>query len=361
MGIFSDLLVNSKTLDITIPTTALDKGVKREIDDIISRGDVEVPTSLQQRDAVQSILQYAIDPSGGTFTLTVTLRNGETFTTAAIAYDATAGTIETAIDTAANGTVTGWTDGDISVSGGTLLLAGADVVLTFDGTSVANINHTLTTIDGGSLTGGNADEIQDVELTGSPTGGTWELQLQLSGLAQIDVSGLAHDIAAATLETAIDSAANGVVPSWTDGDIAVSGTTVEDGTGLTLTFSGASVDDLDHGATTADISGLTGGTPAFVNTTTTPGSPLGGLVGTPQTTTTIGQTNRPSWAALISLSIATSSDVPDQGVDPVSFTSPGDPSFGIPSKDLIRLLADEASIEDDNLAVRDEILAAAGL
>ena len=97
MGIFSDLLVNSTTLDITVPTTALDKGVKREIDDIISRGDMSVPTSLQQRNEVQTIVQYASDHSSGNFTLTFTLRNGETFTTANIAFDANAATIESLV------------------------------------------------------------------------------------------------------------------------------------------------------------------------------------------------------------------------------------------------------------------------
>lgn len=158
MGIFSDLLAGADAIDITLPITALDKIVVREFDEMVARGDVDYPAVVAQRNEVQQIAQYTSDPTGGTFTLTFTLRNGETFTTAAIAYDAVAATIETAIDVAATAaSITGWTNGDITVSGGTLLGAGAPVVLTYDGASVSNDNHAQATIDGTSLTGGGLD------------------------------------------------------------------------------------------------------------------------------------------------------------------------------------------------------------
>lgn len=242
MGIFSDLLANTINLDVTLPTTALDKQVLREIDQYILQGDVEYPVALVVRDEVQTIVQYTSDPSAGDFTLTFTMRNGETFVTGDIAFDATAGTIETAIDTAANGVITGWTDGDISVSGGTLLAAGADVLLTYDGASVAGLNHAQATIDGAGLTGGGLD---------SPA----------------------------------------------------------------------------------------------------------------ENTVTEGQTNRTGWGALIVMGIAVEADVPDQGVAPSAFVSPTTPgsNANYPSQATIRALAEEASISDDNLATKTEILAAAGL
>jgi hypothetical protein len=46
--------------------------------------------------------------------------------------------------------VAGWTNGDISVSGGPL--TDDPIVLTFDGTSVTHQNHAQTTINGSSLT-----------------------------------------------------------------------------------------------------------------------------------------------------------------------------------------------------------------
>ncbi len=119
------------------------------------------------------------------------------------------------------------------------------------------------------------DEVGTIEITGTPTGGTWILELQISGLVQLDTAALAFNIAAAALETAIDTAASGVIPGWTNGDISVSGGTIEDGTGLTLTYDGTSVDDKNHRPPTADLSSLTGGTPAFVEVNTTQGNALG--------------------------------------------------------------------------------------
>ena len=102
-------------------------------------------------DEVQTIAAFANDPTGGTYTLSFDVNGGETFTTAAIAYNANAAAIESAIDTAATGNVAGWTNGDITVSGGDL--TSAAVVLTFDGTSVQQFDHEMVVVNGDSLTG----------------------------------------------------------------------------------------------------------------------------------------------------------------------------------------------------------------
>lgn len=87
---------------------------------------------------VQAIKAWDTAPSSGTFTLTITLADSTSFTTSAIAHDAVAAAIESAIDTAA-ASVPGWTAGDIAVTGGPL--ASADVTLTFSGDSVAGESH----------------------------------------------------------------------------------------------------------------------------------------------------------------------------------------------------------------------------
>ena len=90
---------------------------------------------------------------GGNYTITVTLNSGETFTTASIIYTANAATIETAIDSAATtASITGWTNGDITVSGGNL--ATADIVLTYDGASVAGLRHSVAVANDVDLTTG---------------------------------------------------------------------------------------------------------------------------------------------------------------------------------------------------------------
>jgi len=138
MGVFSDLLAGVTGFDKTNPVTALDKVVHREVDDWIARGDAEYPTAAMLANEVQSLAANV--STSGNFTLTFTLNSGETFTTASLVYNADAATIETAIDAAATtASVVGWTNGDISVSGGDANTAAT--VFTFDGTSVAGLNH----------------------------------------------------------------------------------------------------------------------------------------------------------------------------------------------------------------------------
>ena len=142
MGVFADLISNAKSFTSTDPLARYLQGV------INRQVDPANPSVAAETDAVHTIA--ATTHTSGNCTLTVTLRNGETFTTGNIAYDAAAATIESAIDTAAtSASITGWTNGDISVSGGAL--NSAAVVLTFDGASVDGINHpvtVLTDVDG---------------------------------------------------------------------------------------------------------------------------------------------------------------------------------------------------------------------
>jgi len=153
MGVLADLLANASSIDISVPHEAGERVTVRKIKDFIARiGDPDYPSGLSEADEVQGIAVYSGTVNGGTFTLTFTLQNGVTFTTAAIAHSANAATIQSAIDTAAAPKVTGWTNGDIAVTGGPLTTT--PVVLTFSGASVDAQNHGLTTGDGALLTGG---------------------------------------------------------------------------------------------------------------------------------------------------------------------------------------------------------------
>lgn len=363
MGVFSDFLANATSIDFVPPITALDRSVVREIKEWISRGDSEYPVesavanavhTISQDgtdrtggtfalaftlrsgetfktagiafnanaatiesaidaaadgiDEVQSIAQDATDHTGGTFALTITLRNGETFTTAVIVFNANAATIESAIDTAATGVVTGWTNGDISVSGGILQAAGAAVVLTFDGTSVDDDNHVLTVFDGALLTGGSEPATR----------------------------------VTVTTEGSL------LVVGWTAGDITVSGGILQAaGAAVVLTFDGASVVGASHLLTVFDAALLTGGAEP----------------GTRMAQTVAGQTNRAAWGSLVVMSLAASTDVPVQGVAPAPFVAAAKPgnNSNYPSQATIRALADEASINDQVVATKTEILAAVGL
>ncbi len=156
MGLISDFLSASVSIDTAPPIDILDRRAYRELQAVVDEGDLVLPTALQAADEVQSIAVYVGTVSGGDFTLEFTLWNGETFTTAAIAWNANAATIEGAIDTAATAaSITGWTNGDISVA----LTGDLDTnpaTVTFDGTSVTEANHALVVMDDSGLTGGGS-------------------------------------------------------------------------------------------------------------------------------------------------------------------------------------------------------------
>lgn len=87
-------------------------------------------------DEVQTLAQIA--STSGNWTLTFTIPGTVLpVTTASLSFDISNTELETAIDVAATAAeVVGWTNGDISVSGVADINAG-DLVMTFDGTSVA--------------------------------------------------------------------------------------------------------------------------------------------------------------------------------------------------------------------------------
>ena len=115
-------------------------------------------------DEVQVIAQYVRAPSGGTYTLYFEDEDGNSFTTAAIAYNAAAATIEGAIDTAA-AAYPSWTPGDISVAeSGAAGLSDGTVTVTFDGTSVDDKNWDTIIVDGAALTGATGSVRTDVGL-----------------------------------------------------------------------------------------------------------------------------------------------------------------------------------------------------
>lgn len=173
MTLIADFLADNVNIDKTAPIQGIDAVATRYLERRQAEGDFEVRSGYGAQDEVQSLAVYEGTVSGGDFTLEFTLRNGETFTTAAIAFDANAATIEAAIDTAATGVVTGWTNGDITVTGGDL--NSAPVVFTFDGDSVTGNNHDLIIVDGSGLTGGGSAGEVTVTTEGQTVRAAWQL------------------------------------------------------------------------------------------------------------------------------------------------------------------------------------------
>ena len=116
------------------------------------------------------------------------------------------------------------------------------------------------------------DEVQQLAGSGA-TAGTFTLTVTLAseadpnGVGPFTTGAIAFDAAPAAIQTALDSAMASL-PTYVAGDIAVTGTTTADLGTTDFTFSGTSVENMNHPAMTVDGTGLTGGgSEAFTTTT----------------------------------------------------------------------------------------------
>lgn len=358
MGVLSDLLASASTFNVVPPRVGNSKVIYRQLHDVMREGgDYSYPAGTTAGNETQVIDQHA-HASSGTFTLTITLHEKAAFTTAAIAYNAIASTIETAIDTAAGlASVSGFVAGDISVSGGPL--SASNLTLTFDGASVAGLNHGLTTINGASLvyTGGEAvlgaattttpgsggaDEVQQIAAFGNTVnGGNYTLTLNVNGGGAETTANIAHNANAAAVTSAINA-----VSTVTAGHIVVTGGPLTSGA-LIFTYSGADVDKTDYPQITINNVSLT--------------ATVTGTAGEVESTSE-GLSTRSAWAALNCLGII-ASEPPEQGEDPDEV----DASLtrgSFPHKldtETVRALINEACFQDENDAVKTMLLAAVGL
>lgn len=126
------------------------------------------------------------------------------------------------------------------------------------GNSALAVPEITTLVEGSSVT--LADEQQRAaQFVRAPSGGTYTLNFEDDLGVGFTTGNIAYNAAAATIQTAVDSAAAGY-PSYVAGHIAVtqSGAAgLSDGT-VTFTFSGASVDDKNWDPIVVDGALLTG-------------------------------------------------------------------------------------------------------
>ena len=157
--------------------------------DLIRLRDKLDPVStatFNETDEVQTIPTFNGVVSGGNFTITVVdPADGSSITTANIAHNANAATIETALDTVCTGNITGWTNGDISVSGGDLTTA--NVLLTYDGSSVDGQNIAQCTITDVDLSGGGTVTAATTTTNGQAARKTWAVMWALGLIAAADL------------------------------------------------------------------------------------------------------------------------------------------------------------------------------
>lgn len=158
MGVYAQLNAQKKTFNDQSP---LGVWLAQQLAKagIGSSVDPPVPSAAAAINSVFNMATDAVDHTGGDFTVTLAVRQAdgtiESVTTAAIAYNATAATIEGAIDTAmTSASFTGWTNGDVSVAAGATTLQDGDMTFTADGTSVAGRIIDFSVAD--SRTGGTS-------------------------------------------------------------------------------------------------------------------------------------------------------------------------------------------------------------
>ena len=209
-------------------------------------------------DEVHTVGIFVNEVTGGSYTLELTMSDGTVGTTANIAYDAVAATIETAIDVAMTGNYASWTNGDITVAGGAL--TANPVTLTFDGASVDELNHSPTVIADITLTvdtvgtvttptpgAAPVDEVQSIAaFSGLVDGGNFTLEFTMEDSTNVTTANIIYNADAATIETAIDTVMTGTYGGWTNGDITVALVGDLTANAMTLTYDGASVLALNH-------------------------------------------------------------------------------------------------------------------
>jgi len=196
-------------------------------------------------DEQQSLTLSNTFNTNGTGTFTITFGAS---TTGPLAFNASAATVEAALDSLAS---IGGVGGDVTVSG---TLPGT-MTVTFGG-SLQDFNVNTLVIDNTQLIN---NEIQRFQVNGAPTGGTFTLQLvdPANGYNPANIGPIAFNADQTTVQNAFDAAlgAGVVTVSLSQPTLNTAGCVV------TVTFDGVTVDDEDIASQmTVLTNALTGGT-----------------------------------------------------------------------------------------------------
>ncbi len=160
-NILTDAQSRAVTYDITGDIVAADRLVQRDLNRYC-----DCPYQNSTLAAVAEVQDVtAGDRTGGTMDLTIALADAQTMTVLALAWNAAASAVQTAVDAQAVIDITDYVAGDIAVTGGAFGAAGADTVFTFSGNSVHG-NHPLIVVVGASLTGGTTDPVASQDIAG---------------------------------------------------------------------------------------------------------------------------------------------------------------------------------------------------
>ncbi len=193
--------------DPTVPGPTVgraDSRVKNYLQRMAARNSKSLMAAMAAQDEVTDIAQHVATVSGGNYTLTVNATvNDIVYTTANITWNATAATIEAALDTASPATVG---DGDITVAeAGSAGLSDGNCSFTCDG-NLAEV-PVLITINDVNLSGGGTVGAITRTTAGQPDRPAGQALTEL-----LAVTGLTQD--AGEEPTLVDNTANAV--GWVD-------------------------------------------------------------------------------------------------------------------------------------------------
>lgn len=148
----ADLFAVAKTFQSSPEAVGVSHSIYAHLAALLERTEgVPYPSGTTAANAVFTLAHLTGNTSGGTFTLTVDVPGVGAVTTAGIAYNAAASTIQTALDTAVGGHLDTYVGGDIAVTG-TDNISSATQTLTYSGTSVAGYHAALPSINAASVT-----------------------------------------------------------------------------------------------------------------------------------------------------------------------------------------------------------------
>lgn len=155
MGAIANVLAAGVQIPAAAPRVGQDRVTGQALRAKAAVIDADLAGDFASVNEVQTIAEAESDD--GTWTLTINLYDGTTYTTAALAHDANAAAILAALDTASPASVP---NGHVAVTGGPI--DSANVVLTFSGASVAGKNHPLAVATNVDL------ELSSTPLEGDP-------------------------------------------------------------------------------------------------------------------------------------------------------------------------------------------------
>ena len=207
MGIYTDAIANSKSFDNALPRNGVGLHINRELAGLAAMVDTALASAYAAANSVQVIATDAVDHTGGDFTLTFYMNNANgnqyKITTGTIAYNASAATVTTAINSAfTTAAYPGWVNGHIVVTASSTDLQGGTLTLTFSGAAVSGRGHALVVMDD-NRTGGTSPD---------PT-------IAATSLGNSTREAMAVLIATGTVVGAVPTA--GSNPTWTAGNRAL--------------------------------------------------------------------------------------------------------------------------------------------